>query len=68
VLINADLFVLFIGIFASLVGYVGMSISNKLQAIDDDLKDLLVDHGQRITKLETRASFVDRRKEGKQFS
>lgn len=59
---------LFIGIFASLVGYVGMSISNKLQAIDDDLKDLLVDHGQRITKLETRASFVDRRKEGKQFS
>lgn len=61
-IIDVNLLVLFIALFAGLVAFIGQGIIRKLQSIDDDLKELLIDHGQRITTLEERSNFMGRRK------
>lgn len=60
--IDSGIIILFIGIFAGLVGFIGQSMINRLESIDQDLKELLIDHGQRITTLEA-GVFKERRKE-----
>lgn len=64
-MIDSGIIILFIGLFAGLVGFIGQSMINRLESIDHDLKELLIDHGQRITTLEAGA-FKERRKEPRQ--
>jgi len=61
-MLENELLILILTLFAGLVGFIGQGVLTRLGSIDKELKALLVDHGQRITTLETRASFIDRRK------
>ena len=64
---ESELIVIIFTAFASLVGFIGQAIVRRLASIDKDIKELLVNHGQRIAKLETRASFVDQRAEKREY-
>lgn len=60
-MMESELIIVIFSVFAGLVGFIGQGLVRRLASIDKDIKELLINHGQRITKLETRASFVDRR-------
>ena len=64
-MLESEILLLIFTLFAGLVGFIGQGVIRRLESIDDDLKELLIDHGQRITTLETCASFIDRREKQK---
>jgi len=61
--IDANIVVLFLGLFGALIGFIGQAVVQRLRSIDGELKSLLVDYGQRISVLETGFKFSDRRKQ-----
>jgi len=58
--IESEMVVLFLGMFAGLVGFVGISITNKLESIDEDLKELLISHSERLVKVEKDIDYIHR--------
>ncbi len=54
--IDSEIVVFFIGLFFALVGYVTISISAKITAMESDIKTMLVNHTERICVLETRSN------------
>ena len=51
--IAPEIIIFFLLLFTGLIGFIGQSMINRLDAIDEDLKELLIDHGTRISKNET---------------
>lgn len=55
---DASVIKLLIGILILLIGYFGAMISRKLEKVQTDLNGIAINHGQRLTKLETRAEII----------
>jgi len=60
--IPIEVVIFFITMFVSVLGWASQRVINRIDKYEDEVRLLMMDHGQRITTLEVEVSIAEHRK------